>query len=152
LYLAAAVENNGKRFRQKSIVDGRLKGDIDRRRSIEQEKGRRKKEQKKREEKEYLSLTRGPRPCAVAAHGSPVPVHRRCRGSRALFLPCREKDRGDPPYTEYVSTRCVLGSPNEDSWAEGLQLADFMKHQFPQVIWVPDKFIMPSEVCYSGRF
>ncbi|RWW56290.1 hypothetical protein BHE74_00037002, partial [Ensete ventricosum] len=46
----------------------------------------------------------------------------------------------------------VLGSPNEDSWAEGLQLADFMKHQFPQVIWVPDKFIMPSEVCYSGRF
>ncbi|RWW43004.1 hypothetical protein BHE74_00051381, partial [Ensete ventricosum] len=62
---------------------------IDRRRSIEREKGRKKKKRKKKEKKEkkrkkYLSPARDPRPCAVAA-----------RGSRALFLPRGEIDRGD---------------------------------------------------------
>lgn len=60
-------------------------------------------------------------------------------------LPCSEVD-------EIHKICSVLGSPNEDSWAEGLQLADFMKHQFPQVICVPDKFITLSKVCYSARF
>ncbi|CAD5195547.1 unnamed protein product [Musa acuminata subsp. malaccensis] len=38
----------------------------------------------------------------------------------------------------------VLGSPNEDSWAEGLQLADFMKHQFPQCPPVHLSLLIPS--------
>ncbi|RWW80717.1 hypothetical protein BHE74_00010934 [Ensete ventricosum] len=59
---------------------------IDRRRSIEREKGRNKKKRKKKkkkrkEEKKDLSPVRGPRLCAVAV-----------RGSRALFLPHGEKD------------------------------------------------------------
>ncbi|RZS11766.1 hypothetical protein BHM03_00043130 [Ensete ventricosum] len=83
------------RFHQKSTVGGQLKGEIDRRRSIEgeidrrrsieREKGRKKKKRKKKkkrrkEEKKDLSPARGPRPCAVAA-----------RRSRALFLPRFEK-------------------------------------------------------------
>ncbi|URD80294.1 hypothetical protein MUK42_02499 [Musa troglodytarum] len=38
----------------------------------------------------------------------------------------------------------VLGGPNEDSWAEGLQLADFMKHQFPQCPPVHLSLLIPS--------
>ncbi|RWV84197.1 hypothetical protein GW17_00054101, partial [Ensete ventricosum] len=64
-----------RRFRQKSTVGGRLS---EKREEEEEEK------KKKRGEKEYLSPARGPRPCAVVA-----------RGSRALFLPRGEKDRGD---------------------------------------------------------
>ncbi|RWV96066.1 hypothetical protein GW17_00041255, partial [Ensete ventricosum] len=94
-----AVSPKIDRRRLISTVGGRLKGEIDRRRSIEgeidrrrsieREKGkkkkkRKKKKKKKRGEKEYLSLARGPRPWAVAA-----------RGSRALFLPRGENDRGD---------------------------------------------------------
>lgn len=30
----------------------------------------------------------------------------------------------------------VIGNPNENSWAEGLQLADVLKYQFPQVIYL----------------
>ncbi|RWW11258.1 hypothetical protein GW17_00025147 [Ensete ventricosum] len=71
-----------RRFRQKSTVDGRLReksivGD-----RLSEKKGRRRRG--KEEKKEYLALAHGPRPSAVAA-----------RGSRALFLPRREKDRGD---------------------------------------------------------
>ncbi|RZR73768.1 hypothetical protein BHM03_00028026 [Ensete ventricosum] len=75
-----------------SAVDDRLKGEIDRRRSIEgeidrrrsieREKGKRKKKKKTR--KEEKKNTFRDRPCAVAT-----------RGSRALFLPRGEKDRGD---------------------------------------------------------
>ncbi|RRT41883.1 hypothetical protein B296_00040756, partial [Ensete ventricosum] len=69
------------RFRQKSTVGDRLKGEIDRRRliegetdrrwSTEREKGKKKKRKKKKngkeKKKEYLSPARGPRPYAVAA-------------------------------------------------------------------------------------
>ncbi|RWW51477.1 hypothetical protein BHE74_00042170 [Ensete ventricosum] len=75
------------RFRQRSTVDGRLKGEIDhrrsiegeidRRRSIEREKGRKKKKRKKKK-----------RPIARAPSSL-------SRGSLALFLPRGEKDRGD---------------------------------------------------------
>ncbi|RWW68724.1 hypothetical protein BHE74_00023743 [Ensete ventricosum] len=30
----------------------------------------------------------------------------------------------------------VIGNPNENCWAEGLQLADVLKYQFPQVICI----------------
>lgn len=30
----------------------------------------------------------------------------------------------------------VIGSPNRNSWAEGLELANVLKYQFPQVEWV----------------
>ncbi|RWW47730.1 hypothetical protein BHE74_00046250 [Ensete ventricosum] len=55
-----------------------IDGEIDRRRSIEQEKGKKKKKKRKRRKNTYL-------PRVVVA----------ARGLRALFLPCREKDRGD---------------------------------------------------------
>ncbi|RZR81125.1 hypothetical protein BHM03_00007301 [Ensete ventricosum] len=51
------------RFRQKLTVGGRLKGEIDRRRSIEQEKGKKKKrKRRKKEKKEYLAPVRHRRP------------------------------------------------------------------------------------------
>ncbi|RZS02954.1 hypothetical protein BHM03_00033057, partial [Ensete ventricosum] len=73
-----AVPPNINRRRSISAVEGRL--------SEKKGRSRRGKRRKKRKEdkKEYLSLTRGPRPCAVAASGSP-----------ALFLQHEEKDRGD---------------------------------------------------------
>ncbi|RWW71009.1 hypothetical protein BHE74_00021290 [Ensete ventricosum] len=61
------------RFHQKSIVSGRLKGE-----KGKNKKRKKKKKKRKEEKKEYLSLTRGPHPCAVAARGSPAPA-RRCR-------------------------------------------------------------------------
>ncbi|RWW35606.1 hypothetical protein BHE74_00059449 [Ensete ventricosum] len=82
-----------------SVVGGRLKEEIDRRRSIEGERSRRptvggrlsekkggrrrrgKRRKKRKEEKKYLSPARGRRSRAVAA-----------RGLWALFLPRGEKD------------------------------------------------------------
>ncbi|RZS05861.1 hypothetical protein BHM03_00036418, partial [Ensete ventricosum] len=66
-----------------------IEGEIDRRQSIEREKGKKKKKRKKKkkkrkEEKKNTYRSRGPRPRAVAA-----------RESRALFLSRGEKDRGD---------------------------------------------------------
>ncbi|RWW33566.1 hypothetical protein GW17_00001716 [Ensete ventricosum] len=110
-------------FRQKSTVGDRLKGEIDRRRSIvgetdrrwstEREKGKKKKRKKKKngkeKKKEYLSPARGPRPYAVAARArSPLASRQRpravaTRGSRALFLSCGEKDRGDVPASTHYS-------------------------------------------------
>ncbi|RZS10752.1 hypothetical protein BHM03_00042017, partial [Ensete ventricosum] len=77
-----------------------IEGEIERRRSIEREKGRKKKKRKKKKKKEK----RRKKPCrprAVLTH-APSP-HASCqrphaiaaRESRALFLPHREKDRGD---------------------------------------------------------
>ncbi|RWW00187.1 hypothetical protein GW17_00036858, partial [Ensete ventricosum] len=77
------------RLREKSTADGRLReksivGD-----RLSEKKGRRRrrgKEEKRKEEKkkEYLAPARHPLSHVVAA-----------RGSRALFLPRREKDQGD---------------------------------------------------------
>ncbi|RWV96773.1 hypothetical protein GW17_00040492, partial [Ensete ventricosum] len=98
------------RFRQKSTVGGRLKGEIDcrrsiegeidRRRLIEREKGKKKKRKKKKKKrKEEKKNTYCPR--AVLAR-APSLLASCCRprvastlGSRALFLPHEEKDRGD---------------------------------------------------------
>ncbi|RWW20487.1 hypothetical protein GW17_00015405 [Ensete ventricosum] len=105
------------RFHQKSTVDDRLKGEIDRRRSIEgeidhrrsieREKGRKKKKRKKKkkkrkEEKKYLSPAIGPRLCAARRSRAVA-----ARVSRALFLPRREKDRGD------VNRRREVGNSDE---------------------------------------
>ncbi|RRT53756.1 hypothetical protein B296_00048961, partial [Ensete ventricosum] len=63
------------RFSQKSTVDGRLKGEIDRRRSIEREKGRKKKKSKKKKKrKEEKKNTYRPR--AVLACASSLPAGR----------------------------------------------------------------------------
>ncbi|RWV93273.1 hypothetical protein GW17_00044285 [Ensete ventricosum] len=96
-------------FRQKSTVDGRLKGEInrrrsiegeiDRRRSIEREKGRKKKRKKKKKKEKrrkktyrpHAVLTRAPSPLA----GRQRPRVASACESRALFLPIREKDRDD---------------------------------------------------------
>ncbi|RWW03495.1 hypothetical protein GW17_00033352 [Ensete ventricosum] len=95
-----------------SIVDSRLKGEIDRRRSIEGEIDHRrsiereKGKKKKRKKKKKREKTRKRIPIA-RARSSPV---RRCssravaaRGSQSLFLPREEKDRGD-----YTSIRQTL--------------------------------------------
>ncbi|RZS25777.1 hypothetical protein BHM03_00059025, partial [Ensete ventricosum] len=84
-----AVQPKIDRQRSISVVGGRLKGEIGRRRSIERAKGRKKKKRKKKKkkergEKEYPLPAHGPCSCVVAA----------CR-SWALFLPRGEKDRGD---------------------------------------------------------
>ncbi|RWW21409.1 hypothetical protein GW17_00014435 [Ensete ventricosum] len=75
------------RRRSISAIDGRLKGEIDRRRSIEREKGRKKKRKKKKkkrkEEKKYLSPARGPRLCAVIARALSPPAGRGRSFSRA---------------------------------------------------------------------
>ncbi|RWW67244.1 hypothetical protein BHE74_00025345 [Ensete ventricosum] len=108
------------RFNQKSIVGGRLKGEIDRRRSIEREKGRKKKKRKKKKKKEKRrkripiacarsSPVRCRRSCVVASRASSPPTGRQrpravaARGSRALFLPRGEKDRGDVASARPVS-------------------------------------------------
>ncbi|RWW09333.1 hypothetical protein GW17_00027194 [Ensete ventricosum] len=76
------------RFHQKSAISGRLRdkstvgGRLSEKKGGRRRRGKRRK--KRKEEKKDLSSVRGPRPCAVAA-----------RGSRALFLPHGEKDRGD---------------------------------------------------------
>ncbi|RWW34706.1 hypothetical protein GW17_00000516 [Ensete ventricosum] len=83
-----------------SAIGGRLKGEIDRRRSIEREKGKKKKKRKRRKKEKRRKNTQRPR--AVLA-GAPSPLACRCRPrvtiacalSRALFLPREEKDRGD---------------------------------------------------------
>ncbi|RWW09124.1 hypothetical protein GW17_00027405 [Ensete ventricosum] len=62
------------RFRQKSIVGGRLKGEIDRRRSIEGEKGRKKKKKKKKEKRRKKTY----RPRAVLARVPSPLARRRC--------------------------------------------------------------------------
>ncbi|RRT41284.1 hypothetical protein B296_00053538, partial [Ensete ventricosum] len=84
-----AVQPKIDRRRSISVVGGRLKGEIGRRRSIEGAKGRKKKKRKKKKkkergEKEYTLPAHGPCPCVVVA----------CR-SWAFFLPRGEKDRGD---------------------------------------------------------
>ncbi|RWW22046.1 hypothetical protein GW17_00013779 [Ensete ventricosum] len=67
---------------------------IDRRRSIAREKGRKKKKRKKKKKKK-----RGEKRPIARARSLPVRRHRLravpARGSRVLFLPCGEKDRGD---------------------------------------------------------
>ncbi|RZR75310.1 hypothetical protein BHM03_00054506, partial [Ensete ventricosum] len=64
-----AVPPKINRRRSISAVGGRLKREIDRRRSIEREKGRKKKrkKKKKKEEKKNLSPVRGPRPQVAGA-------------------------------------------------------------------------------------
>ncbi|RWW44418.1 hypothetical protein BHE74_00049811, partial [Ensete ventricosum] len=85
------------RFHQKSTVGDRFQGEIDRRRSIEQEKGRKKKRKKKKRREKipiaraWSSLVRRRRSRAVAGRQR----LRTARGSRALFLQRGEKDRGD---------------------------------------------------------
>ncbi|RZR85689.1 hypothetical protein BHM03_00012708, partial [Ensete ventricosum] len=76
------------RFCQKLTVGGRLKGEIDRRRSIEREKGK-KKEKKKRRKKEKRR-----RRISSACSRSSL-ARRCCPRVAALFLPRGEKDRGD---------------------------------------------------------
>ncbi|RZR70675.1 hypothetical protein BHM03_00001044, partial [Ensete ventricosum] len=81
------------RRRSISTVGDRLKGEIDRQRSIEREKGRKKKKRKKKKKK------KGEKRPIARAWSSPVRCRRlravAARGSQALFLPRREKDRGD---------------------------------------------------------
>ncbi|RWW27490.1 hypothetical protein GW17_00008071 [Ensete ventricosum] len=99
------------RFRQKSTIDGRLKGEIDRRRSIEREKGRkkRKKKKKRKEEKKDLSLVCGPRPCAATGHGPSPPA----RGERSRRLPYRYRDElGTPVWIG-------VGAPVNASYLDG---------------------------------
>ncbi|RWW72288.1 hypothetical protein BHE74_00019922 [Ensete ventricosum] len=67
-----AVPPKINRQRSISTVGGRLKEEIDYRQSIEREKGRRRRRGKRRKKRieakrEYLSPTRGPRPCVVVA-------------------------------------------------------------------------------------
>ncbi|RWW77169.1 hypothetical protein BHE74_00014682 [Ensete ventricosum] len=89
---------------KKSAVSDRLKGEINRRRSIEGEINRRrsierKKGKKKKRKKKKKKEKRRKRIPIARARSSPVRRH--CsravaaRGSRALFLPRGEKDRGD---------------------------------------------------------
>ncbi|RWW31059.1 hypothetical protein GW17_00004327 [Ensete ventricosum] len=83
------------RFRQKSIVGGRfrwsIEGEIDRRRSIEGEKGKKEKRTKRKEE--YLF------PRAILVGASSLLAGRQCsrviaaHGSRALFQPREETER-----------------------------------------------------------
>ncbi|RWW58954.1 hypothetical protein BHE74_00034140 [Ensete ventricosum] len=88
-----------------------IEGEIDRRRSIEGEKGKKKKKRKRRkkEEKEKKNLlsTRRPRPCVVAA------LARGCSFSRVRrrnVSPCGEKDRGDVAwYGRYILVNQVIG-------------------------------------------
>ncbi|RWW65512.1 hypothetical protein BHE74_00027181, partial [Ensete ventricosum] len=92
------------RFCQKSIVNDRLKGEIDRRRSIEgeidrrrsieREKGRKKKKRKKKKKKEKRRK-KTYRPRAVLARASSPLVRRRCSRVVGALSPAREKDRGD---------------------------------------------------------
>nr|GEZ38170.1 hypothetical protein [Tanacetum cinerariifolium] len=49
-----------------------------------------------------------------------------------------------PPYTEYVSTRCVIGSPTEFTWREGLERASKIRYQFPEVAGVNLSALIPS--------
>ena len=44
------------------------------------------------------------------------------------FVSCSEVD-------EIHKICSIIGSPNQNSWAEGLQLAEAMKYQFPQVVY-----------------
>ncbi|RZS00208.1 hypothetical protein BHM03_00029870 [Ensete ventricosum] len=97
-----AVQPKIDRRRSISAVGGRLKGEIDCRRSIEREKGRKKRKKKKKKRKEEKKNTYRPRAVlarassplrVVAARGLPAPAcHRR---PRALFRLHGEKDRGD---------------------------------------------------------
>ncbi|RWW14042.1 hypothetical protein GW17_00022217 [Ensete ventricosum] len=89
-----------------SVIGGRLKGEIDRRRliereinrqwSIEREKGRKKKKRKKKKKKRNTYCQH-----VVLACASSSPASRQrsrvvaARGSWALFLPRGEKDRGN---------------------------------------------------------
>ncbi|RWW60927.1 hypothetical protein BHE74_00032048, partial [Ensete ventricosum] len=69
------------RFRQISTVGGRSKGEIDRRRSIEREKGKKKKKKKRKKKKKKRKEKKNTyRPCAVVGARTP---------SRALFSPAR---------------------------------------------------------------
>ncbi|RWW33087.1 hypothetical protein GW17_00002220 [Ensete ventricosum] len=92
--------------RLKGEIDRRrsIEGEIDRRRSIEREKGKKKKRKKKKKKEKR-------RKRIPIARARSSPVHRRCprvvgaRGSRALFLPRGEKDRGDD---FYLQEPCLL--------------------------------------------
>ncbi|RWW70835.1 hypothetical protein BHE74_00021463 [Ensete ventricosum] len=98
-----AVQPKIDRRRSISAVGGRLKGEIDCRRSIEREKGRKKKRKKKKKKEKrrkripiaraQSSPVRRRRSRVVAARGLPAPACR--RRPRALFRLHGEKDRGD---------------------------------------------------------
>ncbi|RWW07658.1 hypothetical protein GW17_00028952 [Ensete ventricosum] len=92
------------RRRSISAVGGQLKGEIDRRwsiegeidrrRSIEREKGRKKKRRKKKKKKkrrEKIPIARARSSPVRHRHSRAVATH----GSQARFLPRGEKDRGD---------------------------------------------------------
>ncbi|GER30310.1 protein kinase superfamily protein [Striga asiatica] len=59
-----------------------------------------------------------------------------------------------PPFTEYVSTRCeadeiykiccVIGSPTNTEWPQGLELASAINYQFPQAARVHLSALMPG--------
>lgn len=50
------------------------------------------------------------------------------------FLSCSEVD-------EIYKICSVIGSPNQNSWAEGLKLAENMNYEFPQVVFC---FLLPT--------
>ncbi|RRT45607.1 hypothetical protein B296_00055010, partial [Ensete ventricosum] len=60
---------------------------------IRKKKKRKRRKKKRRRRKMYLLSSRRPRPCVVAARGSPA--RRRHPHPRAIFLLREEKDRGD---------------------------------------------------------
>lgn len=57
----------------------------------------------------------------ICRHGFSLCLH--------SFSFCSEAD-------EIYKICSVIGSPNQNSWAEGLELANVLKYQFPQVEWV----------------
>ncbi|RWW58625.1 hypothetical protein BHE74_00034544, partial [Ensete ventricosum] len=80
--------------RLKGEIDRRrsIEGEIDRRRSIEREKGRKKKKRKKKKKREKIPIARA-RSSTVRRRRSRAVAAR--EPSRALFLPRGEKDRGN---------------------------------------------------------
>ncbi|CAA7403887.1 unnamed protein product [Spirodela intermedia] len=51
---------------------------------------------------------------------------------------------GSSEVDEIYKICSVIGSPNQNSWAEGLRLANEMKYQFPQSSGVPLSALIPS--------
>ncbi|RWW24688.1 hypothetical protein GW17_00011021 [Ensete ventricosum] len=98
------------RWRSISAVGRQLKGEINRRRSTEREKGNKKKKRKKKkkkkkkrkeEKKEYLLSARGPRPCA--ARRSPAPERRRRPRVVGAFSPAHGERSRRPVCTVHTA-------------------------------------------------
>ncbi|RZR86808.1 hypothetical protein BHM03_00014063 [Ensete ventricosum] len=109
------------RLREKSTVDGQLR-EIDRRRSIEGEKGKNKKKRKKKKKRVVPISPRHPRRRTVVARGSPAPTRRRRRffsRARRRNVSLRgEKGRGDRLQDCSNSSASVVTPSQRDSTGE----------------------------------